>query len=238
MTPEKKITLKHFANVNLKSIESVTPWDRMLYQLYLEIIYRRQHIQIKSMIDEPVTEKLENLNMEVRQQMNREKELVQKIIRFEESIWGDEHRIKGLGKRYTNYRAAIFDIIDDRLRVKLKKTILKHKPEHIGVLNFDNRIVPVEGLLGAAKELWPDLNKYLNLENYQQEVELWQKYFLLFPKIENYKLKYPAFIDWMAEDHYNKIQAALLHENRIDKNLIDDRLNEVNRIVRLATINK
>jgi hypothetical protein len=238
MTPEKKITLRHFANMNLKGVEAETQDGSMHYQLYLEIIYRRQHIQIKSMINEPVTENLANLDMELYKRMQTEEELVRKIIRFEESQWKDKHLIRGMGKRYTNYRAAIFDIVDDGLRVKLKKAILRHIREHIDVLNFENPVIPVERIFNAAKELWPDLDRYLDLESYRQEIELWQKYFLIFPRTEKYKIKYPAFIDWLAEDHYNRVREKLLNENRIDKNVINNNLSEVNRIVRLATIDQ
>ncbi len=238
MTSEKKITLNHFANINLKERDSNAHGIKMLYPLYLDIIYRRQHIQIKSIIDTPVTKELDNLDPASKILLSKEKELIQKIIRFEESELGDNHRIAGLGKRLTNYRASIFVWVDDYLRVKLKKAILEYVPDDKHILNFDSRNIPFERVFDAAKALWPKLDSYINLDLFQQEISLWKQYFDLFPRKEYNKLKYPAFIDWLADDHNYKFRNILLKVGELDETLVDESLSYFNNILRLATIDQ
>ncbi len=239
MASEKKITLRHFANLSLKGEESKNADGGILLKPYVEVIFRRQHIQIKSRLNTMVTENLDNLSIAEKKLLNEEIELLKKIIRYEETQWGDKHKIKGLGRRYTNYCASIFEVVDDKLRIKLKKTIRKRDEVHHKVIDFENKIIPAERLFTAATAIWPDLGDYLNLDQYQQELKLWQKYFELFSRMKsNVFRNYPAFIDWLAEDHYNEFYTLLLKENDISENVVEECLNDVNTTIRLATIDQ
>jgi len=236
MKRNKKVTLKHFVNTRLKTGVGESDRGGHHYPLYLEIIYRRQHIQIKSIIDKTFTEDLQNVNETDQKLMSLELERVKKIIRYDENLFGDDHKLKGIGNRYTNYNAAIYAIVDDGLRFKLKKNVRKYRPELSTVLNFDLSVVPIENLFAAVKALWPDLGDYINLIDFEIELQTWEKYFKIFPRKEVGKFKYPAFIDWMADEHFDKMMKLLNNNNNITENVIERILVNIDETIRLSTI--
>lgn len=235
MISEKKISLKHYVNTDLKKKVEASVMSERQYPLYVEIIYRRQHIQIKSIIDKPFAEDLQNVTETDRNLMTLELERIHNIIRFEEKLFKDDHKLKGIGNRYANYNAAVFAIVDDGLRVKLKKTIRQHWPEQSKILNFDISVVPCENLFAAAKALWPEMGCYFDLKGYETELKIWEIYFEKFSRKELGKFKYPAFIDWMADKHFDKMMKLLMEEN-IAENIIEENLWKVNQTIKLSTV--
>lgn len=236
MQHEKKISLRHYVNTNLKERTGESGVEVHLYPLYLEIIYRRQHIQIKSIINKRFTRDLKNANETDRKLMTLDKDRVYRIIRFEENLFGDNHKLRQIGFRYLNYNAAVFDIVEDGLRVKLKTIVRKHFPNQFTILNFDKRVVPVEDLFAATKALCPELGKYLNLNNYEMELKIWKKYFENFPRIDFEKYKYPAFFDWISDKHFTKMSEILERDKNIPKDMIYEIFGKVDQTIRLSTI--
>jgi hypothetical protein len=236
MEKEKKISLRHFVNANLKESSGDSGPEDKLYPLYIDIIYRRQHIQIKSLIDKPFTRDLKNANESDRKQMTFEKERLYKIIRFEENQFDDNHKLKGIGNRYINYNASVFYIIEDGLRAKLKSIIRKNWPTQSELLNFDKSVVPIENLFSAIKALWPDLGHYLDLNSFQLELLVWEKYFKQFPRAEMGKFKSPSFIDWLADHHYKKLIGILKKNNIVAEYIIEEIIGTIDQTIRRSTI--
>jgi hypothetical protein len=236
MDREKKISLRHYVNTNLKERTGESGVDDNLFPLYLEIIYRRQHFQIKSVINKRFTRDLGNANKRDRELMVMEMNRVYKIVRFEENIFGDHHKLKRIGYRYLNYNAAVFDIVEDGLRIELKTIVRKHFPDQFTILNFDKRVVPVENLFVATKALCPELGKYLKLKNYEMELRIWKKYFESFPRRDLEEYKYPAFFDWISDQHFAKISKILEKDKNMPKDMIDEILGKVDETIRLSTI--
>jgi hypothetical protein len=237
MEQEKKISLRHFVNTNLKEKMVEPGVGDHLFPLYLEIIYRRQHIQIKSFIDKLFTKELINANESDRKLMTLEKDRVYKIIRFEEYQFDDNHKLKGIGNRYINYNASVFYVIEDGLRAKLKSAIRKNWPTQSTLLNFDISVVQIENLFLATKSLWPDLGNYLDLDSFELELLIWKKYFEQFPRADVGKFKSPSFIDWMADNHCNKM-IDLLEENNIfpDFTFVEKIIRNIDQTIKRSTI--
>ena len=235
MDSKKKISLRHFANDKLKKDKTISHGDKTFYPVYLEIIYRRQHFQIKSLIDTYYTKEFESIDPTDRRLMKLEKQLIMKTIRFEESQLGDNHKLRGLGDRLPNYCAAVYDIVYDGLKNKLRKAIVKSKSEYIEVLDFEKENIPAMVLYRAAKSLLSDLGNYIDLNEYEQELRLWHKYFEIYPMKNIKKYRYPAFIHWMADDHYSKIKAMLIKDENIPEKVIEKKLSQLDTVVRLAT---
>ena len=228
----------HYANTNLKEKEVTSDMDEHYYPLYIEIIYRRQHIQIKSIIDKTFTENLQNVNETDRKLMALELERVNKIIRFDEKIMGNDHKLKGIGNRYTNYNGSVFTLVDDGLRIKLKKIVRQYWLEQSGIINFDLSLVPIGRLFAATKSLWPRLGEHLNLEDFEMEINLWEIYFEKYPRIDLGKYRYPAFIDWMSDKHLDRMTGLLVKKNNIRKNLIHEVFGKVDKTIRSSTIDQ
>jgi hypothetical protein len=238
MEREKKISLRHYVNANLKESTGESGVDDQLYPLYLEIIYRRQHIQIKSIIDKRFSRGLQNVNETDRKLMILEKDRVYKIIRFEENRSDGNHKLKGIGDRYINYNAAIFYIVEDGLRTELKTIIKKHWPVQSAILNFDISVVPIENLFSATKALWPELGNYLNLDSFELELLIWNKYFEQFPRADVGKFKFPSFIDWMADNHYNKLIELIKKNNIVSEHIIEEIINKIDQTIKRSTNTK
>ena len=236
MEQKKKISLRHFVNTNLKEISGESGTDDKLYPLYMDIIYRRQHIQIKSLIDKRFPRDLKNANETDRKQMTFEKARVSKIIRFEENLFEDNHKLKGIGNRYINYNASVFYIIEDGLRAKLKSVIRKYWPAQSALVNFDICVVPIENLFLATKILWPELGHYLNLNSFELELKIWGEYFKQFPRTDVGKFKYPSFIDWMADHHNNKLIGILKKNNIVAEHIIEEIIGTIDKTIKSSTI--
>lgn len=236
MQHEKKISIRHYVNTNLKERRGESDLEDHLYPLYLEIIYRRQHIQIKSIINKRFARDLKNANETDRKLMTLDKDRVYKMIRFEENRFGDDHKLRQIGYRYLNYNAAVFDIVEDGLRVELKTIVKNHFPNQFTILNFDKRVVPIDNLFAATKALCPELGKYLNLDNYEMELKIWKKYFEEFPGIDIDKFKYPSFLDWILDKHFAKMSSILGKDKKIPKDVINEILGKVAMTIKLSTI--
>jgi len=236
METQRKIKLDHFANTRLKKDQTISHDEKTFYPLYLDIVHRRQHIQIKSAISNYYTEDMKNVNRTDLKLMGIEKDIVIRIIRFEEKHFGDNYKLKGIGNRYTNYTASIYYTINNLQRVKIKNAIESSRSEYFKLLNFDREDLSAEKLYKASLILVDDLDEYIDVNNFNQELAIWQEYFTIYHREKTGVFKFPMFLDWLEDGHNETFRRHLIKGEKFNTDVINKNLDHINSIIRLATI--
>ena len=236
MYTKRKITLNHFANTNLKKDEAISHGDKIFYPLYLEIIYRRQHLQIKSALNTYCTKELVVKTGEEPGMMKIEKDIVTRIVRFEEKYFGEKYTLRGLGKRYNKYRMPIYKFINNLQRSRIKEAVKAANSEYFNVLNFDNENLSAERLFKASLILVDKLANYLDVERFKQELEVWREYFDLHPIKVIGEFKFPMFLDWLDDGHHEILKKHLNKEKEISRDFKTSYIDEINDYIIVATI--
>ncbi|MEZ5040293.1 MAG: hypothetical protein R2828_10385 [Saprospiraceae bacterium] len=161
----KKLSIKHYLNLNLKpsNVEGVD-----LYPLYSQVIYESNSTKFKafhfieftgstifcSKDEEPRI--LDESFLKDEKELRKTDEKILKIVEYEILKYKNEFSLKGLGKRIPIYGSSVLDIVTDSLGFSMLK-FLGSKFTHNEYLDIFGENEPFVDKVAKAIALKPDL---------------------------------------------------------------------------------
>ena len=201
MKKDKKITVKFFLN---KLLDAATgDKGQKYYPLYIQVTYNRKNMQLKSMYGE-YYEKIEEVKKGL---MEFEERMLCKVIRYESSQIKGNYDLKGLKRKYEVYSGSVAEALENYLKPKLRLTVLKTKDWLVPVLNFNDSRATVSKLYQAARKLFPDLERFMNVKLHE-ELQAYSYYKPLYPDIF-LDYTFPTIIEWVEGSYKKELEAKL-----------------------------
>ncbi|KPK82813.1 MAG: hypothetical protein AMS27_13920 [Bacteroides sp. SM23_62_1] len=231
----KEFTFKHKLNRFLKPVVDPQNSDIKMYPVYCQVIYERQNYLFPSVIKSHYTE----IGLVVKEDENymiKEKNFITNLIHYELNEKKQHFNLRGLGKKYTNYRTRVQSYWNEMIRSEIKKIVRRINSKYYDVFHFDNKILDAGILHEAIGLLIPELNELQEFQQVGEEIRILREYKNIFPESGKEPFIYPAFFHWLSEGHSEKIIKKLTGRSDIDQKIISDIVSLMNRNIRLATV--
>jgi hypothetical protein len=229
MKKPKKITVKFFLNKNLQEIIID---GEICYPLYAQITYDRKNTQIKctygAYYKSLEMAKKENIHLFV-----FEEHLFKRVVNHEISRFGDEFRLKGLGKKYDDYSLSIHYLFNNYLKMRLKEAIQKDaKPnKYLEVLNLERSNLDFFTLFEASQRLFDNLSSIIR-PDFQEEINLYRLYYEWHePSLHNNRYEFPVVMDWLDGSHIKTLAQKLDKIFEGDKSKVEKNLQIIQKII-------
>lgn len=198
MKKPKKITVKFFLNTHLNEILID---GRKNYPLYIQITYDRKNTQIKSVYGgfyyniEQVKEKEANL-------LSFEERILKKAVRFELLKYGEDFRLKGIGRKYESYCLSTHQLFNTYLKFRFKNLIHKAEPKKfLEILQIEKGKTDIVTIFEASQRLFDNFNDVIDAE-FLKELEIYRLYLRdYFSLLQAGEYRFPVMIDWLEGSH-------------------------------------
>lgn len=201
MKKEKKITVKFYLN---RLLEGATgEKGKKYYPLYIQLTYNRRNMQLKSKYGEYY----DSLDKVKKGLMDFEEKILCKIIRYESSHTEGDYDMKGLKQKYELYSTSIEEVVEHYLKPKLRLSILKTNDMLIPVINFSEPRATVDRLYMAARKLFPDIERFINVKLHE-ELQAYLYYKRLCPVIY-LDYSFPTIIEWVEGSYKKEFETQL-----------------------------
>jgi hypothetical protein len=184
----KKITVKFFLNRLLAPMTNEK--GKEAYPLYIQVTYNRKNMQLRSKYGGYYHD-LQDVPPPL---LEFEERVLRKIITLEASHLEDYYDLKGLRRTYEVYSLPLHEAIEDYLKPRLRRAILKTRHELTNVLDFSSARATVPLLQAAARKLFPDFERHLG-RRLQQELTTYEQFLRLY-KQPLLSYSFPMIIDW------------------------------------------
>lgn len=217
MKKPKKITVKFFLNKSLKEI--IVKGEKYL-PLYAQITYDRKNTQIRCNYGgffgdmQQVQEKHPRL-------LNFEESIIRRSVEHELKRWGDEFKLKGLGKVYESYALSIHLLFNNYLKLSLKNLLQEAKPDkYLEVLHLEKTETDFFTVFEVCQKIFDNLEAIMN-EKIKQEIELYRDYLAMYREELNKPGYYfPIVIDWLDGSHPISLEKQLIKKYNQDQEKI------------------
>ena len=137
----------------------------------------------------------------------RNEKMLCKIIRYESSLVSGDYNMKGLKHKYEIYSCSLSEALENYLKPKLRLSVLKTKDILVPVLNFNESRATVGKLYMAARKLFGDLERYMNVKLHE-ELRAYTYYKSLYPEIF-LDYSFPTVIEWVEGSHKKELETKL-----------------------------
>ncbi len=228
MKKPKKITIKFFLNNNLK--EMVVQGERH-YPLYAQITYDRKNTQIKCNYG-GFYKDLHQTRESAPNLLNFEESIFRRSVEFELNKWGDEFKLKGLGKIYENYSLSIHALFNSYLKLSLKRFLQNAEPaKYLEVLHLEKSNIDFFTVHEVCQKVFDNLSSIITNE-FKEEIKIYQMYSDLYrPFLEKDTHEFPVVIDWLDGSHERFLEKQLMKHYAADEALLDSVKDLIQKII-------
>jgi hypothetical protein len=228
MKKPKKITVKFFLNNNLKEI---IVRGEPSYPLYAQITYDRKNTQIKCNYG-GFYKDLHQAREVAPNLLNFEESIFRRSVEFELKRWGDEFKLKGLGRIYENYSLSIHTLFNSYLKLSLKSFLQNAEPiKYLEVLQLEKPNIDFFTVYEVSQKIFDNLNNIVT-DEFKEEVKVYQMYLDLYrPFLEKNTHEFPVVVDWLDASHERFLEKQLIKFYNTDEEQIKKVKDLIQRII-------
>lgn len=224
MKKPKKITVKFFLNKSLK--EMIVKGEKYL-PLYAQITYDRKNTQVRCNYGGFFRD-LHQVNEKYPRLLNFEESIIKRSVEHEIKKWGDEFKLKGLGRVYESHSLSIHYLFNSYLKLSLKNLLQEAKPDkYLEVLHLEKSETDFFTVFEVCEKIFENLDELIN-QQLKEEIELYKDYIAMYKEeLDSLNYYFPVVIDWLDGSHAIALRKRLIKQYKEDK----EKIKQINVLI-------
>lgn len=138
-----------------------------------------------------------------------EKRILFNIVRNDTRYNGDRFELKGLRRRYDFCSMSLEPLVEDYLKLRLKRALSETRNEFVHLIDFESKKATVLVLMDMLRRLMP--NYRYHLDEYLRELLEGYTLFLQFIDLISLTYSPPLVIDW-EDGSFTKILTEIIKQ--------------------------